>query len=185
MTIYDNKEVDSEDEGEVQLLTNDLIRESLKFATSREQHFLTHDLDVERALKFQRTFKFHVVGEKRIKEDIYLVPFTMTELALIKMKTSDGAEAKELLEPARHNYRGYPLETILHFRVHSILRQLRAKGHVIPTPSPKLTPLHSPDPSPNRGGDIPEFPYLKESPTMPSKRLLHPPADLGSCVSLP
>ncbi|XP_015928028.1 tetratricopeptide repeat protein 39B [Parasteatoda tepidariorum] len=131
-------------------------------------------------------FREVIACEKRVKDDMYLIPFTMTELALIKLKQGDGVTAKELLEPARHNYRGYPLETILHFRVHSILRQLRAKGHVIPTPSPKSTPLHSPDPSPNRNGEIPEFPYLRESPTMqPKRNLLHPPADLGSCVSLP
>lgn len=123
--------------------------------------------------------------EKRVKEDIYLIPFAMAELGFIKMKQNNAIEAKELLEPARQNYHGYPLETILHFRVHSILRQLRAKGHVIPTPSPKSTPLHSPDPSPNCSGDIPEFPYLKESPTVPKRNLLHPPNDLGSCVSLP
>ncbi|XP_035206125.1 tetratricopeptide repeat protein 39B-like isoform X2 [Stegodyphus dumicola] len=139
-----------------------------------------------RNMQAEDCFREIISCEKRVKEDIYIIPFAMTELALIKLQQANGLEAKELLEPARHNYRGYPLETILHFRVHSILHQLRAKGHVIPTPSPKSTPLHSPDPSPNRSGEIPEFPYLKESPTLPPKRnLLHPPADLGSCVSLP
>ncbi|KAI4477474.1 hypothetical protein M0802_014697 [Mischocyttarus mexicanus] len=47
MTIYDNKEVDNyEVEGKGQLLTDDFIREGLKFATSMEQYFLTHDSDI-------------------------------------------------------------------------------------------------------------------------------------------
>ncbi|GBM98299.1 Tetratricopeptide repeat protein 39B [Araneus ventricosus] len=141
---------------------------------------------LNRHMQAEDCFREIISCEKRIKEDIYLVPFAMSELAQIKIKQSKPVEAKELLEPARHNYHRYPLETILHFRVHSILHQLRAKGHVIPTPSPKLTPFHSPDPSPSRGEDIPEFPYLKESPTtVPKRTLLHPPSDLGSCVSLP
>ncbi|GFY36411.1 hypothetical protein TNCV_3451141 [Trichonephila clavipes] len=43
-TVYDNKEVDTgEVEGEVELLTADLIREGLKFATSMEQRFIAHE----------------------------------------------------------------------------------------------------------------------------------------------
>ncbi|GFV04991.1 hypothetical protein TNCV_1347391 [Trichonephila clavipes] len=55
MTVYDNKEVDNDEvEGEVQLLTTDLILEGLKFVKSMEQHFIIHDHNVERALKFIR-----------------------------------------------------------------------------------------------------------------------------------
>ncbi|GFW72111.1 putative DD41D transposase [Trichonephila clavipes] len=45
MTVLDIKEVDTgEGEGEVQLLTQlNLIRESLKFATRMQQHFITSD----------------------------------------------------------------------------------------------------------------------------------------------
>ncbi|GFV90020.1 hypothetical protein TNCV_4643601 [Trichonephila clavipes] len=45
MTVY-KKEVDNDQvKDEVQLLTADLIRESLKCATSMEQHFLTQGTD--------------------------------------------------------------------------------------------------------------------------------------------
>ncbi|GFW67111.1 hypothetical protein TNCV_4031291 [Trichonephila clavipes] len=49
----DLKVNNGEVEGEAQLLTADLIREGLKFATSMEQHFRIHNPAIERALKFQ------------------------------------------------------------------------------------------------------------------------------------
>ncbi|GIX85647.1 tetratricopeptide repeat protein 39B [Caerostris extrusa] len=88
---------------------------------------------LNRHMQAEDCFREIISCEKRIKEDIYLVPFAMSELALIRIKLSDPAEAKDLLESARHNYHRYPLETILHFRVHSILHQLRAKGQAPPT----------------------------------------------------
>ncbi|KAG8183594.1 hypothetical protein JTE90_025147 [Oedothorax gibbosus] len=122
---------------------------------------------LNRNMQAEDCFREIMACEKRIKEDVYLVPFAMTELALIKMNQSKGLEAKELLEPARHNYKGYPLETILHFRVHSILRQLRTAGQILGTPSP------------SKGSLLP-------SPSLPQKNdYLQPPADLGACVSLP
>lgn len=42
-------------------------------------------------------------SEKRVKEDIYLIPFAMAELGFIKMKQNNAIEAKELLEPARYS----------------------------------------------------------------------------------
>ncbi|GFT76811.1 hypothetical protein TNCV_1419411 [Trichonephila clavipes] len=66
MTVYGNKEVNNDEvEGEVPLLTADLIREGLKFATNVE-HFLTHDPDIECALKFQRNLKFCVAGYQEL-----------------------------------------------------------------------------------------------------------------------
>ncbi|GFW31059.1 hypothetical protein TNCV_4523281 [Trichonephila clavipes] len=48
--VNGNKEIDNDEvENEVQLLTADLIREGLKFATSMEQRFLPHDPDIEHA----------------------------------------------------------------------------------------------------------------------------------------
>lgn len=41
MTVYNNKEVNNDQiKDEVELVTADLIREGLKFATNMEQHFL-------------------------------------------------------------------------------------------------------------------------------------------------
>ncbi|GFW96133.1 hypothetical protein TNCV_958461 [Trichonephila clavipes] len=57
MTVYDNKELDTDEvEGEVRHITADLIRKGLKFDTSMERNFITHDPDIERALQFLRNF---------------------------------------------------------------------------------------------------------------------------------
>ncbi|GFU55372.1 hypothetical protein TNCV_200341 [Trichonephila clavipes] len=48
MTVYDDKEVDN-DEVEIQLLTTDLVCESLEFDASMEQQFLMHDPDIDHA----------------------------------------------------------------------------------------------------------------------------------------
>ncbi|GFV42650.1 hypothetical protein TNCV_840051 [Trichonephila clavipes] len=70
MTVYGNKEVDNDEaEGGVQLLTADLIRKGLKFATNVE-HFLTHDPDIECALKFLRNLKFCVAGYQELHKQI-------------------------------------------------------------------------------------------------------------------
>ncbi|GFW40405.1 transposable element Tcb2 transposase [Trichonephila clavipes] len=51
LLTYDNKEVDNDEvEGEVQLLTADLISEGLKFTASMER-FLIHDSDIEHDLE--------------------------------------------------------------------------------------------------------------------------------------
>lgn len=51
--------------------------------------------------KFCSFIVLYIFSEKRVKEDIYLVPFAMAELGFIKMKQNNAVEAKELLEPAR------------------------------------------------------------------------------------
>lgn len=71
MTINENKEVDiDEDEGEGQVLTANLIREGLKFATSLEQHFLANDPDMERVLQFQRKLKSCVAGYQELSKQL-------------------------------------------------------------------------------------------------------------------
>ncbi|GFS71412.1 hypothetical protein TNCV_5051191 [Trichonephila clavipes] len=63
--------VDKDDvEGEVHLLRADLIREGLKFAGSMEEHFLTHDPDIERALKFRCNHKFCVAGYQELYKQL-------------------------------------------------------------------------------------------------------------------
>ncbi|GFS87557.1 hypothetical protein TNCV_2941611 [Trichonephila clavipes] len=50
MTASDDKKVDNNKiDGEVQVKTDSLIREDLKFDTRREQYFFTHDPDIEPA----------------------------------------------------------------------------------------------------------------------------------------
>lgn len=50
----------------VNRLTTDLIREGLKFATSMAHHFLAHDPDVERALRFQRNLQVCTAGYQEL-----------------------------------------------------------------------------------------------------------------------
>ena len=45
------------DEGKGQVLTAYLIREGLKYASSLEHNFPTHDADIDRVLQFQRQLK--------------------------------------------------------------------------------------------------------------------------------
>ncbi|GFV52939.1 hypothetical protein TNCV_2876071 [Trichonephila clavipes] len=68
--LNDHKEVDNDEvEGEVQLLTADLIREGLKFSTNVEP-FLTHDPDIEWALKFRRNLRFCVAGYQELYKQL-------------------------------------------------------------------------------------------------------------------
>ncbi|XP_067118387.1 tetratricopeptide repeat protein 39B-like isoform X2 [Centruroides vittatus] len=123
---------------------------------------------------------FHTIVslEKRIKDDTYLIPFAMTELGCMALDEGNLTLAKELLEPARHNYHNYPLETLLHFRVHSALRFLRSKGQKLNstlTPSPQSTPLPSPEPSPiHHSKEFAPFRTLSPKPPSHNSQFLHP-----------
>ncbi|GFU92172.1 hypothetical protein TNCV_2530311 [Trichonephila clavipes] len=67
MTVYDNKKVCKDKvDGKVQSVKTDFIRKSLKFASSMEQYFLTHDPDIENAVKFQRNHTFCVSGYQEL-----------------------------------------------------------------------------------------------------------------------
>ena len=58
MTISENKDVNIDgDEGKGQVLTAYLIREGLKYASSLEHNFPTHDADIDRVLQFQHKLK--------------------------------------------------------------------------------------------------------------------------------
>ncbi|XP_034944737.1 tetratricopeptide repeat protein 39B-like [Chelonus insularis] len=62
--------------------------------------------------------------EKQIKEDIYLVPYAIVELAVLNRDRGNIHRAVTLLEDAKKNYTGYSLESRLHFRIHSELMEL-------------------------------------------------------------
>ena len=71
--VADNGNKDDENdeiEGEVSPLTADLIREGLKLAKGIEQHFLTHDPDAGRALKFQRNLQFCISGYQELYKQL-------------------------------------------------------------------------------------------------------------------
>lgn len=65
--------------------------------------------------------------EKQIKEDHYLLPYAVVELALLSRDQGDVRTAVALLEDAKKNYTGYSLESRLHFRIHSTLMELNAR----------------------------------------------------------
>jgi len=58
--------------------------------------------------------------EKKIKDDLYLVPYTLVELALLFWDQGNTAKTSQLLEDAKKNYTGYSLESRLHFKIHSL-----------------------------------------------------------------
>lgn len=62
--------------------------------------------------------------EKKIKEDLYLIPFTLVELALLFWDQGNTGKASQLLEDAKKNYTGYSLESRLHFKIHSLQTEL-------------------------------------------------------------
>ncbi|XP_049846348.1 tetratricopeptide repeat protein 39B-like isoform X1 [Schistocerca gregaria] len=65
--------------------------------------------------------------EKKIKEDLYLIPYAMVELALLYRSQNDLSRAAQLLEDAKKNYTGYSLESRLHFKIHSFQSELNTR----------------------------------------------------------
>ncbi|XP_015122765.1 tetratricopeptide repeat protein 39B [Diachasma alloeum] len=82
---------------------------------------MNHPLQAEDCLK--QIIKM----EKQIKEDAYLVPYAVVELAVLARDRGDIATAIALLEDAKRNYTGYSLESRLHFRIHADLLELNSK----------------------------------------------------------
>jgi len=66
--------------------------------------------------------------ERNIQLDTYLVPFSVAELGFLYYTEDKIDEAVTWLEAAKNNYKGYSLESKLHFRVHSILSQIKVNG---------------------------------------------------------
>ncbi|KAL8600738.1 hypothetical protein ACOMHN_057326 [Nucella lapillus] len=77
---------------------------------------------------FQAEQCFHEVisHEKELEYDRYLVPYTVVELAMLALAQSKLDNVKVYLHQARKNYKGYALESRLHFRIHAIKLQLQA-----------------------------------------------------------
>ncbi|XP_071953264.1 tetratricopeptide repeat protein 39B-like isoform X2 [Antedon mediterranea] len=65
--------------------------------------------------------------EERFRHENYLAPYSLVELALLYMDYGRDQEAKQYLKKARHNYRKYPLENRLHFRMHSAMNAIKKK----------------------------------------------------------
>ncbi|XP_046407172.1 tetratricopeptide repeat protein 39B-like [Ischnura elegans] len=69
--------------------------------------------------------------EKSIKEDNYLIPYGVVELALLQKEQGFDDKAIQLLEDAKRIYTGYSLESRLHFKIHSALLELQSDRKVI------------------------------------------------------
>ncbi|KAL0277048.1 UNVERIFIED_CONTAM: hypothetical protein PYX00_004469 [Menopon gallinae] len=68
----------------------------------------------------EQDFRFVVDNGKKVREDTFLVPFAIVELALLELDRLDYTKAGAYLEDARKNYTGYSLESRLHFKIHAI-----------------------------------------------------------------
>lgn len=66
----DDSNENDDDEGEIHQLTSSLIREGLKFSAIMAHHFLTHDPNVERALKFQRNLQLCTAGYQELYKQL-------------------------------------------------------------------------------------------------------------------
>ncbi|XP_068082309.1 tetratricopeptide repeat protein 39B isoform X2 [Anabrus simplex] len=63
--------------------------------------------------------------DKQLKEDHYLVPYAIVELALLHKDQKNLSKAGQLLEDAKKNYTGYSLESRLHFKIHAFQMELK------------------------------------------------------------
>lgn len=63
--------------------------------------------------------------QKLIKEDFFIVPYSIVEIAFLHIDQGDFELAISCLEDAKKNYTGYSLESRLHFRIHTALSELR------------------------------------------------------------
>ncbi|XP_020284441.1 tetratricopeptide repeat protein 39B-like [Pseudomyrmex gracilis] len=97
---------------------NEALLLLLKGACLRQ---MKHPLQAEECLR--RVLQL----ESSVREDTYLFPYATVELALLAQDQNDIQLAIDFLEDARKNYKGYLLESRLHFRIHSDLMTLTSK----------------------------------------------------------
>ncbi|XP_013189458.1 tetratricopeptide repeat protein 39B [Amyelois transitella] len=64
-----------------------------------------------------------------IKEDTFLLPYTMAEMAMCHFHLGDREKATQMLQDARKKYSGYALESRLHFRLHSKMQIVKGNGN--------------------------------------------------------
>ncbi|RXM34840.1 Tetratricopeptide repeat protein 39B [Acipenser ruthenus] len=85
-----------------------------------------------RLLQAELCFTQVTTSEKRIKYDHYLVPFSLYELGLLYKQQGDFQKASRFIENAKQNYKGYSMESRLHFRIHAALNSLRGSPATTP-----------------------------------------------------
>lgn len=64
--------------------------------------------------------------QSQLRRDVYLVPFAWLEVALLRCHQAGGRtpEITRLLQHAKNDFKRYPMENRLHFRVHYILNTM-------------------------------------------------------------
>jgi len=80
-----------------------------------------------RGQHFQAKMCFEEIMDniKNIKNDLYLLPWCEVELALLASLSEDWDNVKKHLDRARE-YKGYALESRLHFRMHALSHRMKA-----------------------------------------------------------
>ncbi|XP_052776395.1 tetratricopeptide repeat protein 39B-like [Mya arenaria] len=122
-------------------------------------------------LQAEQCFLEILQNEKRIKVDTYIPPYATLELAILCLDQRRIPEVKKHLEAAKKNYKGYLLESRLHFRIHAtrlslsqmveedpVSESLSKDENECPSPPREVTPMSSPvkEVSPLDDGPIPE-----------------------------
>ncbi|KAJ8274840.1 hypothetical protein COCON_G00094650 [Conger conger] len=79
-----------------------------------------------RTKEAEQYFTLVLCNEAEIKFDHYLVPTALLEHGLLCLQSGRTAEAIVLLETAKHNYKGYSMESRTHFRIQAALQSVRA-----------------------------------------------------------
>ncbi|XP_067928838.1 tetratricopeptide repeat protein 39B-like [Watersipora subatra] len=82
-----------------------------------------------RGQRFQADMCFQeiIAHQKELKFDTYLVPWAVVERALLHIDMNELKDAENLLESAKNNFKGYALESRLHFKIHAADKQIQAK----------------------------------------------------------
>lgn len=79
-------------------------------------------------LQALKCFEESIALQKSIKEDFFIIPYAIVEIALLHVDQGKIDLAISCLEDAKKNYTGYSLESRLHFRIHTALSDLKG-GH--------------------------------------------------------
>ncbi|XP_045902554.1 tetratricopeptide repeat protein 39B-like [Micropterus dolomieu] len=90
-----------------------------------------------RLVQAELCFNHVISSENDIKHDNYLVPFTMLELGLLHRQKGDINTAITMIENVKVNYKGYSMESRLHFRIHAALNTMGSFSAKLP---PSRTP---------------------------------------------
>ncbi|KAJ2954346.1 hypothetical protein O0L34_g2605 [Tuta absoluta] len=76
----------------------------------------------------------HTVFELKseIKEDTFLLPYAVAEMAMCHYQLGENERALQMLQDARKKFSGYSLESRLHFRLHSKMQIVKGNGEAKP-----------------------------------------------------